>query len=136
MLKIDTEGNMSRLRFIGLITVAARVLALPAIGMKKAELSISGTVAEIEYEQHQCGAGSGTHLELKTAGGSYQVHVGPTAFLYNQNFRIAKGDTLEITGSKVKMDGEDVVLPREITREGKKLTLRDRDGHPAWAGHN
>ena len=41
-------------------------------------------------------------------------------------------DAIEITGSKVKQDGTDLTLAREIVKNGETLTLRFKDGKPAW----
>jgi hypothetical protein len=42
------------------------------------------------------------------------------------------GDEIEIVGSKVKKDDTDLILAREITKGGDTLTLRFKDGKPAW----
>ncbi|HVY94413.1 MAG TPA: hypothetical protein VHA14_16745, partial [Bryobacteraceae bacterium] len=49
-------------------------------------------------------------------------------------FKFAKGDSVEITGSKVTMNGEEWIIAREVTKDGKTLTLRDKDGNPKWSG--
>ena len=42
-------------------------------------------------------------------------------------------DEIEITGSKVKLDGADMTLAREVVKkDGDTLTLRFKDGKPAW----
>jgi len=48
------------------------------------------------------------------------------------DFDFAKGDKLEITGSKAKMEGTDVILAREIVKGDNTLVIRDKDGTPAW----
>ncbi len=49
------------------------------------------------------------------------------------NFTFATGDQVEVIGSKVKMDGADAVLAREVKKGGKTLTLRNARGIPAWS---
>jgi hypothetical protein len=41
-------------------------------------------------------------------------------------------DEIEVIGSKVKQDGTDLTLAREVTKGGDTLTLRFKDGKPAW----
>ena len=41
-------------------------------------------------------------------------------------------DKVEITGSKVKQNGEDLILAREVVKGDDTLTLRFKDGKPAW----
>ena len=43
------------------------------------------------------------------------------------------GDEIEVTGSKVKQDtGTDLILAREVVKGDDILTLRFKDGKPAW----
>ena len=42
-------------------------------------------------------------------------------------------DEIEVTGSKIKQDGADLTLAREVVlKGGDTLTLRFKDGKPAW----
>ena len=41
---------------------------------------------------------------------------------------------MEVTGSKVTVSGKEYVVAREVVKDGKTLTLRDKTGIPAWAG--
>jgi len=98
------------------------------------EMTLQGTVAEVqENAQHQA-LGMGIHLSVKAKEATYDVHLGPGFFLTQQKWTFAKGDQIEITGSKVKLDGADVLIAREVKRDGKTLTLRDAAGTPKWAG--
>jgi hypothetical protein len=101
----------------------------------KNETTISGTVDDIQtYAGRR--RGTGTHLILKTDSGTSDVHVGPTAYIEKQQFSFSKGDHIEVLGSQVKVGSKEVFLAREITKEGKKLVLRDPSGVPAWSGRN
>jgi hypothetical protein len=96
------------------------------------EATVKGTVDNV-VQQTGRRAFSGTHLVLKTDAGDLTVHVGPSGYISAQGFSFAKGDALEVTGSKVKMGGQDVLLAREIKKDGKVLTLRDAQGIPKWS---
>jgi hypothetical protein len=45
----------------------------------------------------------------------------------------AKGDNIEVTGAKVKYEGADAVLAREVKKGDKTLTLRNAAGIPQWS---
>ena len=44
----------------------------------------------------------------------------------------AKGDALELTGSKVTQEQASLILAREISKGDDKLVLRDGKGEPIW----
>jgi hypothetical protein len=44
----------------------------------------------------------------------------------------SKGDEIAVTGSKVKQDGADLVLAREVVKGNDTLVLRDDKGNPVW----
>jgi DNA/RNA endonuclease YhcR with UshA esterase domain len=96
------------------------------------ETTVQGTVEEVMQTTGQHGW-SGIHVSLKSNQGMYDVHVGPASYLSAQQFTISKGDSLEVTGSRTKMNNKDVLIARQITKEGKTLTLRDAQGYPKWS---
>jgi hypothetical protein len=106
----------------------------------KTETTIKGTVETVEQGVPQGRMGGrgtgrgmgGTHIVLKTDKESIPVRLGPSAFLEEQKLEIAKGDELEVIGSRVTIGSENVVLAREITRGGKTVKLRDASGRPLW----
>jgi hypothetical protein len=77
---------------------------------------------------------TGTHLTVKTGDEVRTVMLGPSTFTESKGFKFAKGDNVEITGSKVTMGGTDYIVAREIAKDGKTLTLRDKTGTPLWSG--
>ena len=50
--------------------------------------------------------------------------------LVQQGFTFATGEQIEVTGSRVKFDGSDVLIAREIKQGDKVLTLRNSRGFP------
>jgi hypothetical protein len=102
------------------------------------ETTIKGTVESLDQGAQgmmmKTGLGMGTHLAVKTAEGDKQVMLGPTQFLADKGFSFAKGDQIEVTGSKVAMGGSEYLMAREVVKDGKTLVLRNRDGRPAWSG--
>lgn len=110
------------------------------------ETTVKGTVEEVQQLTSQtadsnkamwanCPSGwTGTHVALKTEGGTLTVHVGPSAYLSQKNFTLAKGDKVTITGSKVQSQDLDFLIAKQITKGDQVLTLRDAKGFPLWAG--
>ncbi len=97
----------------------------------KTETTVKGSVEEVTQQTGKRGW-SGTHLMLKTGSGNLEVHVGPARYISEQGFSFAKGDQIEVTGSKVTVSGKEALIAREIKKEGKTLRLRDEQGFPKW----
>lgn len=104
----------------------------------KTETTITGTVDSVETIT---GAGArggraigGTHLVVKTEKEAVAVHVGPTAYLAEKGITFAKGDPVEILGSRVTIDKEAFLIARQIKKGDKTWTLRDASGRPLWSG--
>jgi hypothetical protein len=98
----------------------------------KSEVTVKGTVEEVKSFTGRRGW-SATHLTLKSGEETLDVHLGPAAFLKQQGFEFAKGDEIEVTGSKVKFAGGDAIIAREVKKGGETLTLRDSQGIPKWS---
>ena len=104
----------------------------------KTETTIKGTVESVETVTGAGGRGrhglGGTHLTVNTEKETLEVHVGPTTYLTEKGITLAKGDTLEILGSRVTMDERPVVIARQIKKGDNTWTLRDASGRPVWSG--
>jgi hypothetical protein len=105
----------------------------PGLYDSSTEITVRGVVEEVQNSAYP-GQWAGTHVSLKTDKGTYDVRLGPTPFLSQNNFSIAKGDTLSVAGSKLNIQETDFLIAREVTKDGKTLTLRNAQGFPAWAG--
>jgi hypothetical protein len=96
------------------------------------ETKINGVIQEVK-EVPGPGKTTGTHLTVKADGQVYDVHVGPTWYLTREEYTFAKGDTVEVIGSKVKYQGANAIIARQIKKEGKTWTLRNEQGVPLWS---
>lgn len=109
----------------------------PGKGMRnydpKTEVTVKGTIEDVQQQTGKR-AWKGTHLILKTDGASVDVHVGPSSYIARKQFTFTKGDTIEVVGSKVAIAGQEALVAREITKDGKTLVLRNAQGVPEWAG--
>jgi DNA/RNA endonuclease YhcR with UshA esterase domain len=99
------------------------------------EATVTGIVQEVKQVAGSAGW-SGTHLTLDTDAGTFDVHVGPSVFLTEKGFTFAKGDQIEVTGSKVKYEAADALIARVVKKGDKVLTLRDAKGFPVWSRRN
>lgn len=108
----------------------------------KTETTLAGTVEEVKTMGGAMGRAGrvgaqgmrmqGTHLVVKTEKETIEVHLGPSAFLKEKNIEIAKGDAVEVVGSRVKFGESDALIAREIRRGETSWTLRDTNGRPLW----
>jgi hypothetical protein len=76
---------------------------------------------------------SGLHLTVKIESDTMDVFLGPVDFLKGFEITFAKGDKIEIIGSKIKFGGAHIVLARQVRRDETTLYLRDAKGKPHWA---
>ena len=73
-------------------------------------------------------------LVLKTSKGNITINLGPPWYVRKQGFTLQKGDTLEVTGSKVTKDEKTVLLAAEVKKNGQTLKVRDEKGVPLFRG--
>ena len=73
-----------------------------------------------------------TYLTLKNGSDAVQIVLCHKKFLDDMGIEFKPQEQIEITGSKVKQDGADLTLAREVVKGGETLTLRFKDGKPAW----
>ena len=96
-----------------------------------AETKLKGVVEEFKFVP-PTGGKPVAYLVVKSGEDSVQVFLAPKSFLDNMGATFKTADAVEITGCKVKQDGADVILAREVAKGDDVLTLRFKDGKPAW----
>ncbi len=96
------------------------------------EITVKGTVEDVQTLTSQKGS-AGLHLTFKSDQGTFEVHVGPSAYVSSKQFSFAKDDNIEVIGSKMKLNGQDTLIARQITKNGKTLALRNEQGFPLWS---
>jgi DNA/RNA endonuclease YhcR with UshA esterase domain len=99
----------------------------------KTEVTVKGTVEAVKDSAGRSGGATGRHLTLKTEDETFDVRLGPTDYWKKNGFELAEGDSIEVTGSKVKMNNKDVLIAREVKKGDKTVTLRNAEGVPAWS---
>jgi hypothetical protein len=98
------------------------------------EAKMKGTVEELKLPDKGKDK-EAAHLTLKTTDATIDVYLCPKSFLDDMGSTLAKGDEVNLTGSKVKQDGADMILAREVVKGADTLVLRDDKGKPVWNWH-
>jgi hypothetical protein len=98
---------------------------------KSSEVKVKGTIDEVITGTDK---DSTVHVMVTTDKGPIDVLVAPEKFLKDMEITLAKGETIEVTGSQVTVDGKPVMLAREVIRSGDVMAMRDDKGKPVWLG--
>ncbi len=120
-------------------TLAIGVFALGATAFAANEpaytpatiVDVYGTIAAV----HNAPAGSpleGTHLTVRTKTGTVDVYLAPADFLRIFKTDFPVGNEVEVIGSKIKFQSNDVILTKEISVGSATIELRDAQGAPDW----
>lgn len=134
-----------KLRHTTLLVFAVILATLPAVAAqgsgsaavpkynKAIEAVFKGTIIDVRDRQCPVSGGLGSHIELKLADGTMiEVHLSTAKFVNQYELVFKKGDTLEVTGVKVKFEGVDTIFARKIKRGEDEFLFRDNDGKPLW----
>lgn len=93
------------------------------------ETKTSGVVETTQDFACQVSDGEiGSHVKIRTSDGIVQVHLAPARILRAHNLRFLPGERVEVVGSKVRYQGSDDVIAREITRGTEFYVIRDANG--------
>ena len=104
--------------------------AMPKYDVSK-EVKIKGTIEEVK--EMTMGKGeAGIHLMVKTSSETIEVRLCPSGYLKDFEVAFSKGQQVEVTGSRVKVDEKDVILAREVVQGNNTVVLRDKQGGPVW----
>jgi hypothetical protein len=112
------------------VAISAFPQALPKYD-PATETKLTGVVEELKFLP-PTGGKPAAFLVVKDGQETVQVFLCPKSFLDNVGATFKPEDKIEVTGSKVKQDGADLILAREVVKGDDTLTLRFKDGKPAW----
>ena len=119
---------------VAFLTAAAFAQAPPKYD-RATETTVKGTVEELKLVPPSGGKPLAYLLE-KTGPDkdkdTVQIFLCPKKFLDDIGVAFKADEAIQVTGSKVKQDGADLILAREIVMGGETLTFRFQDGKPAW----
>ena len=138
-MSIPLQRSLPKLFFV--MTVLAAV-SLPMAGQAGAPKYDSTTEAKfkVTVEDLRLPAKGrekeAAHLLVKNGEETLDIYLCPKSFLDDMGANYAKGDEVTVTGSKIKLDGADLVLAREVSKGADTLLLRDDKGKPVWNWHH
>lgn len=124
------NSTLLRLAAIGLLAGSALAQGAPKYD-PATESTFKGIVEELKLVPPSGGKPI-AYLVLKNGQDKVQVFLCPKKFLDEMGVDFKAEESIQVTGSKVKDDSGDLTLAREIVKGGDTLTLRFKDGKPAW----
>lgn len=96
--------------------------------------TLRGTVTDVAVVSRRVGRAGGVHVVFQSGEAEHEAVLGPSWFLEREGLKLAKGDSVEVTGSLVDTDGSDVLIAALLKKGEQTVRLRDERGVPAWAG--
>jgi hypothetical protein len=95
------------------------------------ETKMKGTVEDLKLPEkgHEKEI---VHVVMKNGDETVDIYLCPKSFMDDMGVTFNKGDEISFTGSKIKLDGADMVLAREVIKGQDTLVLRDDKGKPVW----
>ncbi len=95
--------------------------------------TVSGEVASVEKTEGKRPGVYGVRISVKSGGETLAVSLGPSSFLEAAGLRISAGDKVTVTGSRITLKGQPLMLAAGITKGDKAVKLRDASGVPLWS---
>jgi len=98
------------------------------------EQTISGQVVSLETSAPMPGMTPGMQMLVQTDDGkSTRVQVGPAWYLERQDLDLKENTRVQVTGARAEIEGQPVLMAREVQFDGQVITLRDAQGMPLWS---
>jgi hypothetical protein len=111
------------------LSFAQEKVTLPKYDTAK-EVHLKVTIQDIK----EVPVSNGTRVVLNVKSGEdlLDVYLSPKDYLDMIEADLAKGDSIDLTGSKVMLNDKPIIEAREIVRGQNTIVLRDDKGAPAW----
>lgn len=93
--------------------------------------TVEGEILDVQRPSGR--AHEGVHVVLATGSEKLDVHLGPDSYVDKQTLKLAKGDRVEVKGSRTTVGGKPAMIAQEVKRGDERLVLRDAEGVPAWS---
>ena len=134
ILSVQVDRYLLLFAAIALLATSAFSQAPPKYD-SATETTIKGTVGELKLVP-PTGGKPMAYLVTKTGPDkekdTVEIFLCPKSFLDQMGISFRADEKVEVKGSKVKQDGADLILAREMVKGGETLTFRFPDGKPAW----
>lgn len=93
----------------------------------------NGVIEDIYYTGSEESEARGMEMLLSTEEDLIRVPLGPAWFMKMQPSVLEAGDEVEVTGSRMDLDEEPVIVAEIVIKGRHELRLRDESGHPVWS---
>ncbi len=134
ILSIQVQARLLRVAAITLLATSAYSQAAPKYDAAT-ETTVKGTVEELKLVPPTGGkplAYLVTKIGPDKQKDTVQVFLCPKTFLDQMGISFKSDEAIEVKGSKVKQEGAELILAREMVKGGETVTFRFPDGKPAW----
>jgi hypothetical protein len=98
------------------------------------EVTITGEITKIDTVKSGYGRFPGLLVTLKQKKQETQIYIAPIWYLDDQKLKFNAGKSLTVTGSRITYQNKKQIITRIFDYENKKITIRDKNGIPVWAG--
>src|SRR5689334_12001754 len=89
------------------------------------QTTIKGVIEQVNNYVCPISGTMGSHLTVRSGPGTVEVHLAASKFLNEYGIAFTKGDTVEVTGTKVVFDGKPALLARQITVGDRTYSFRN-----------
>jgi hypothetical protein len=96
--------------------------------------TLSGIVVSAPAPPAKGGMPERAQLTLKTEQKTLTVYLGPSWFVEKQGMKITNLDQIQVTGSRIMVQGKPALLAAEVRKGDQVLKLRNEQGQPLWSG--
>jgi DNA/RNA endonuclease YhcR with UshA esterase domain len=93
---------------------------------------VTGTVIDVRDYECPVSGTVGSHITVRHAGGTIEVHLAPAKFLKQYEIVINKGDQVQIEGATTTVDGKPALLAKVVADGNSTFAFRDSRGKPLW----
>jgi len=125
----------SILFFAVLVVATAAAQVRPPKYDLQTEAKMKGIVEELKLppkgSEHEV-----AYLLVKDGTDTLDVYLCPKSFLDDMGVTFNKGAEIALIGSKVKENGADLILAREVVNGNDTVVLRDGKGNPVWSSRH
>lgn len=96
------------------------------------QTTIKGVIEQVNNYECPISGTMGSHLTVRSGPDTVEVHLAASKFLNEYGIAFTKGDSVEVTGTKVVFDGKPALLARQITVGDRTYSFRNDKGIPLW----
>jgi hypothetical protein len=116
--------------FVILVAAAATAQAKPPKYDLQTEAKMKGVVEELKLPSK---GSEVAYLLVNDGTDTLDVYLCPKSFLDEMGVIFNKGAEVALIGSKVKENGADLILAREVVNGNDTVVFRDGKGKPVWS---